>query len=99
MQRDPRVLKEGMQKNIRFVGENQQNAGPILQLDRKREWRPTYQEMHLSFLAKKSAFFPEIDLVQFVCEFVNINPNNLQREWDRNFERINKQIKGFSIIF
>jgi hypothetical protein len=37
LQRDPRVLKEGMQKNVRFVGETQENAGPILQLDRKRD--------------------------------------------------------------
>jgi hypothetical protein len=55
------------------------------------------KEMHL-FSAKKSAFFPAMELVPFVCDFVNINPNNLQREWERNFERINKQIKGLAFF-
>jgi len=33
LEQDPRILKSGMQKNVRFVGDNAQNAHPIVQID------------------------------------------------------------------
>ncbi|KAH7702925.1 NRDE-3 protein, partial [Aphelenchoides avenae] len=36
LQRDPRVLKNGMQKNVRFVGDGANDAEPILQIDPKK---------------------------------------------------------------
>jgi len=35
-ERDPRILKEGLQKNVRFVGDDIPNAVPILQIDPKK---------------------------------------------------------------
>ena len=36
LQRDPRVLKSGMQKNVRFVGDGPNDAEPVLQIDPKK---------------------------------------------------------------
>lgn len=35
LQGDPRICKEGMQKNVRFVGDNARQGGAIIQLDGK----------------------------------------------------------------
>ncbi|KAH7725804.1 piwi domain-containing protein [Aphelenchoides avenae] len=36
LQRDPRILKDGMQKNVRFVGDSIEAAQPIIQIDPKK---------------------------------------------------------------
>jgi hypothetical protein len=82
-----------MQKMVRFVGDNLQNVCPILQLERK----PTiFCPIFISycFLAKKSVFFPAVGLLEFVCELVQMDANQLQRNWQRYFDQINQQIKG-----
>jgi len=33
LQGDPRILKDGMQKNVRVVGDDYKSAMPILQID------------------------------------------------------------------
>uniref|UniRef100_A0A915NCN5 Uncharacterized protein n=1 Tax=Meloidogyne javanica TaxID=6303 RepID=A0A915NCN5_MELJA len=74
----PQILKSGMQKNVRFVGETLQNAMPILQID-----------------PKKSAFFPGVDLLNFVCDFLGVNhPDVIMQNMGRYFDQMNKQIKG-----
>jgi hypothetical protein len=35
LQRDPRILKDGMQKNVRYVGDSVESAQPIIQIDRE----------------------------------------------------------------
>ncbi|KAL7076620.1 hypothetical protein ACQ4LE_004120 [Meloidogyne hapla] len=77
---DPRILKSGMQKNIRMVGDNIENAKPLLQID-----------------PKKSAFFPGCSLIDFVCDFVGVNPRDLEKTiWQREhiWNQANKQVKG-----
>ncbi|KAH7689685.1 NRDE-3 protein, partial [Aphelenchoides avenae] len=36
LQRDPRILKDGMQKNVRYVGDSVEEAQPIIQIDPKK---------------------------------------------------------------
>ena len=33
LQHIPHIMKQGMQKNVRFVGENLRNSTPIIQID------------------------------------------------------------------
>ncbi|KAL3088023.1 hypothetical protein niasHS_009309 [Heterodera schachtii] len=79
---DPRICKEGMQKNVRFVGDSPLQSKAIIQLD-----------------AKKSAFFPAIDLIEFVCRFLNSRPDYIQNDFSQpaKVRTIVKQIKGLAV--
>lgn len=44
---DPRVLKSGMEKSVRFVGDSIQDAQPMLQIDRRPS---TSRKMHHNVL-------------------------------------------------
>lgn len=90
---DPRILKSGMQKNVRFVGDNAQNAHPILQIDRKFIGQLFKFTSH--FLAKKSAFYPGVTLLEYICTLLNIqNPRQLAAQIDRYRDQANRQIRG-----
>uniref|UniRef100_A0A915DWN8 Piwi domain-containing protein n=1 Tax=Ditylenchus dipsaci TaxID=166011 RepID=A0A915DWN8_9BILA len=52
---DPRILKEGMQKNVRFIGDSPKMLFLCYRL----------------MVAKKSAFFPAVPLVDFLQQYLN----------------------------
>jgi hypothetical protein len=39
-------------------------------------------------------FFPAVELLEFVCELVQMDANQLQDNWQRYFDHINQQVKG-----
>uniref|UniRef100_A0A183C8T7 Piwi domain-containing protein n=1 Tax=Globodera pallida TaxID=36090 RepID=A0A183C8T7_GLOPA len=51
LQGDPRICKEGMQKNVRFVGDNPQHSKPIIQLDGLSVYTTHLPETQTSFCA------------------------------------------------
>jgi cobalamin biosynthesis protein CobD/CbiB len=46
------------------------------------------------FLAKKSVFFPAVELLEFVCDLVQMDANQLQHNWQTYFDQIHQQLKG-----
>jgi len=51
--------------------------------------------LNYQFSAKKSAFFPGVDLLNFVCDFLGVNhPDVIMQNMGRYFDQMNKQIKG-----
>ncbi|KAL7080707.1 hypothetical protein ACQ4LE_000492 [Meloidogyne hapla] len=74
----PQILKSGMQKNVRFVGETLQNAMPILQLDPKKSAFFPGSDL-LTFVC------------EFLG--VN-HPDVVMQSMPKYFDQMNKQIKG-----
>jgi hypothetical protein len=99
------ILKKGLQKNVRFVGDSMQDAQPILQIDRQSPSPECHPHSPVS--AKKSAFFPPVSVLEFLCAFFG---NGLERPLDaRDFEgnfwrresnlsQANKQIRSLSLV-
>ncbi|KAI1719931.1 piwi domain-containing protein [Ditylenchus destructor] len=81
LQNDPRILKEGMQKNVRIVGNALKDATPIIQID-----------------PKKSAFFPEMLVAEFLSNFLSGREQDLGRKIFNQMRQATKQIKGLSVI-
>jgi hypothetical protein len=51
--------------------------------------------------AKKSAFFPGIELLEFVCNLLNTDARQLEQDiWQRGYiyQQVNKQIKRELLI-
>uniref|UniRef100_A0A914H5X1 Piwi domain-containing protein n=1 Tax=Globodera rostochiensis TaxID=31243 RepID=A0A914H5X1_GLORO len=79
---DPRICKEGMQKNVRFVGDNPQQSKAIIQLDAKKS----------AFFPAISL----IDfVVDFINSSRNLVENDFSRPG--TVRMINKQIKGLCV--
>ncbi|KAI1727543.1 piwi domain-containing protein [Ditylenchus destructor] len=81
VQNDPRILKEGMQKNVRIVGDTLKGATPIIQID-----------------PKKSAFFPEMIVAEFLSNFLTGREHDLGRKIFSQMRQATKQVKGLSVI-
>uniref|UniRef100_A0A914I7V1 Piwi domain-containing protein n=1 Tax=Globodera rostochiensis TaxID=31243 RepID=A0A914I7V1_GLORO len=82
LQGDPRICKDGMQKNVRFVGDNPNNSSAIIQLDAKKS----------AFFPA----MPVIDFVgRFIGSNANTIEHDFSRPG--TVRMINKQIKGLSV--
>ncbi|KAI1700875.1 piwi domain-containing protein [Ditylenchus destructor] len=78
---DPRIMKEGMQKNVRIVGNSLESATPVIQID-----------------PKKSAFFPEMTVHEFLDKFLSGRDPDLGRRIFSQIRIATKQIKGLSVV-
>ncbi|KAH7727256.1 piwi domain-containing protein [Aphelenchoides avenae] len=96
LQRDPRILKDGMQKNVRFVGDSVESAQPIIQID--REFTQAKQYERRMILAKKAAFFPAIALGAYLEQILpGGGPLEEKLSMGRNFQAAVKQVKNLVV--
>jgi hypothetical protein len=95
------ILKKGLQKNVRYVGDTMQDAQPIVQIDRK-PYYSTQIFSFSSFTAKKSPFFPAKNVVDYLCSFFSNGgrPMDARQFEDKIWrqgnmmEQANKQIRS-----
>jgi len=75
-------LKEGIQKTVRYVGDNLENATPIIQID-----------------PKKSAFFPEVTIFEFLSAFFPGQAPLADRLRNpQTQQQASKQVKGLVVM-